>query len=61
MEKNDTEESNFYRWVLKEQYEYIFDDELLELLEFFNNYEQINKYKNYKHYGRKLIKYERDW
>ena len=57
----EEEDNRFFRKILKEEYESIFDDEVLELLEFFNNYEQINKYKNYKHYGRKLIKYEREW
>jgi len=61
MEKNDTEDSEFYRWILKEEYDYIFDDEVLELLHFFKQYEQLNKYLNYKHYGRRIIKYRRDW
>ena len=61
MEKNDTDESNFFRWILKNQYEYIFDDDVIELLDFFNDNEKINKFKNYKYYGRKLIKYQREW
>jgi len=61
MEKNDTEDSEFYRWILKEEYDYIFDDEVLELLDFFKQYEQLNKYLNYKYYGRRIIKYRRDW
>ena len=57
----EEEDNRLFRKILKEEYESIFDDEVLELLLLYNKYEQINKFLNYKYYGRRIIKYEREW
>lgn len=53
--------SNIFRRILIDEIDAIFDDEVIQLLEYIKDYKRINRFKLYKNYGRYLIKREREY
>ena len=53
--------SNIFRRILIEEIDTIFDDEVMVLLEEYKKYELINRFNQYKRYGKYIIKREREY
>ena len=53
--------SNIFRRILIDEIDNIFDDDVIELLEYIKDYERINRFKLYKNYGRYIIRREREY